>query len=91
MPIFPLSMSWAYGVGIEALLRSDPVSENIPKADAILRSMMGHTTGTTNNDDDADQKMIVYQALVDYLEQRRITPRLINVEFVDSPYFRMEQ
>ena len=44
-----------------------------------------------NDDDDADQKMIVYQALVDYLEQRRITPRLINVEFVDSPYFRMEQ
>ena len=43
------------------------------------------------NDDDADQKMIVYQALVDYLENRRITPRLINVEFVNSPYFRMEQ
>lgn len=43
------------------------------------------------NDDDAEQKMSVYQSLVDYLEGKRISPRLINVEFIDSPYFRMEQ
>jgi hypothetical protein len=43
------------------------------------------------NDDDADQKMTVYLSLVDYLEGKRITPELINVEFLDSPYFRMEQ
>ncbi|RLD01291.1 MAG: hypothetical protein DRI65_15710, partial [Chloroflexota bacterium] len=43
------------------------------------------------NDDDAEQKMNVYQSLVKYLEGKRITPRMINVEFIDSPYFRMEQ
>lgn len=43
------------------------------------------------NDDDAHQKMKIYQALVEYLEGKRITPKVINVEYVDSPYFRMEQ
>ena len=43
------------------------------------------------NDDDAQQKMTIYQALIGYLEGKRITPRVINVEHVDSPYFRMEQ
>ena len=43
------------------------------------------------NDDDAEQKMNVYQSLVEYLESKRITPGMINVEFIDSPYFRMEQ
>jgi hypothetical protein len=43
------------------------------------------------NDDDAHQKMTIYQALVEYLKGKRITPRVINVEYVDSPYFRMEQ
>ena len=42
------------------------------------------------NDDDAAQKMIVYQALVDYLEKKRITPAMINIEFLDAPYFRMK-
>jgi hypothetical protein len=43
------------------------------------------------NDDDAAQKMVVYQALVDYLEGKRIVPEMISVEFLDSPYFRMKQ
>lgn len=43
------------------------------------------------NNDDAEQKMNVYQTLVDYLQGKRITPKIINVEFLDSPYFRMEQ
>lgn len=43
------------------------------------------------NDDDAHQKMKIYQALVEYLEGKRITPEVINVEYVESPYFRMEQ
>jgi hypothetical protein len=43
------------------------------------------------NDDDAGQKMIVYQALVDYLQGKRINPKMINVEFLESPYFRMAQ
>ena len=43
------------------------------------------------NDDDAEQKMKVYQSLVDYLLGKRITPKIINVEFLESPYFRMEQ
>jgi hypothetical protein len=43
------------------------------------------------NDDDTEQKMNVYQSLVDYLVNKNITPGMINVEFIDSPYFRMEQ
>ena len=43
------------------------------------------------NNDDAHQKMKIYQALVEYLAGKRISPRVINVEHVDSPYFRMEQ
>jgi hypothetical protein len=42
------------------------------------------------NDDDAANKMIVYQSMVEYLEGKRITPAMINVEFLDAPYFRME-
>jgi len=42
------------------------------------------------NDDDATQKMILYQSLVEYLEGKRIAPAIINVEFLDAPYFRME-
>ncbi|MCJ7716930.1 MAG: FtsQ-type POTRA domain-containing protein [Anaerolineales bacterium] len=43
------------------------------------------------NNDDAVQKMNVYQSLVEYLEGKRIAPEIINVEFIDSPYFRMEE
>lgn len=43
------------------------------------------------NDEDTEQKITVYQALVDYLQGRRINPKMINVEFLESPYFRMEQ
>lgn len=43
------------------------------------------------NDDDAHEKMNIYQALVEYLDGKRITPEIINVEYVNSPYFRMEQ
>jgi len=43
------------------------------------------------NDDDAVKKMTVDLALVDYLEGKSITPEIINVEFLESPYFRMEQ
>jgi hypothetical protein len=42
------------------------------------------------NDENAAQRMIVYQALVEYLEKKRITPAMINIEFLDAPYFRMK-
>ena len=42
------------------------------------------------NDEVAAQKMIVYQALAEYLEKKRITPAMINIEFLDAPYFRMK-
>ena len=42
------------------------------------------------SDDDAAQKMIVYQALVDYLEKKGITPAMINIEYFNAPYFRMK-
>ncbi len=41
-------------------------------------------------DDNAGKKMNVYQSMVEYLEGKRITPAIINIEFLDSPYFRME-
>ena len=40
--------------------------------------------------DDVEQKMNVYQSMVEYLEGKRIKPSIINIEFLDSPYFRME-
>lgn len=43
------------------------------------------------NDEDVEQKIVVYQALVDYLQGKGIRPKMINVEYLDSPYFRMEQ
>jgi hypothetical protein len=43
------------------------------------------------NDDDAVKKMNVYLSLVDYLQGKRISPAVINVENLDSPYFRMER
>jgi hypothetical protein len=43
------------------------------------------------NDDDAVQKMNVYLSLVEYLQGKRISPAVINVENLDSPYFRMER
>jgi len=42
------------------------------------------------NNDDAAQKMIVYTALIEYLKKKGITPGMINVEFIEAPYFRME-
>jgi cell division septal protein FtsQ len=42
------------------------------------------------NDDNVEKKMNVYQSMVEYLEGKRITPSIINIEFLDSPYFRME-
>jgi len=42
------------------------------------------------NDDDAAMKLVVYQAVVDYLQEKGITPAVINVEYLEAPYFRME-
>ncbi|RLD08741.1 MAG: hypothetical protein DRI56_05105 [Chloroflexota bacterium] len=36
-------------------------------------------------------KQMVYQAIVKRLEQKNIRPALISVEYVDSPYYRMER
>jgi hypothetical protein len=43
------------------------------------------------NDEDTEKKIKVYQALVEYLQGKRITPKVINVEFLASPYFRMDK
>lgn len=42
-------------------------------------------------DDDAAQKLIAYQGIAEYLEGKGITPAVINIEYLESPYFRMEQ
>jgi cell division septal protein FtsQ len=74
---------------------ADYLPENVdmiydPKHGLGWNDPRGWTVYFGFNDDDAAQKMIVYQSLVDYLEGKRITPKIINVEFLDAPYFRME-
>ena len=41
--------------------------------------------------DDLDQKMLMYQAIVDHLSKQGITPAVISVAQVDAPYYRMER
>lgn len=40
--------------------------------------------------DNIDQKLVVYQALVEKLGQQGITPRMISVEYLHAPFYRME-
>lgn len=41
--------------------------------------------------DDVEVKILVYQAMVDWLTQRGIRPILINVAYPDAPFYRVEQ
>jgi len=41
--------------------------------------------------DDIDQKLVIYQAIVDRLQAEGIQPALISVEFLHAPYYRMER
>ena len=41
--------------------------------------------------DNAETKIRVYQAMVDWLSQRGIRPILINVAYPNAPFYRMEQ
>ncbi|NPV57205.1 MAG: hypothetical protein HPY76_11125 [Anaerolineae bacterium] len=41
--------------------------------------------------DNLDQKMLMYQAVVDYINQQGIVPAVISVAQVDAPYYRMER
>ncbi len=41
--------------------------------------------------DDVEAKILVYQAMVDWLSQRGIRPILINVAYPDAPFYRVEQ
>lgn len=41
--------------------------------------------------DDIDQKLVVYQAIVDRLQADGVQPALISVEFLHAPYYRMER
>lgn len=40
---------------------------------------------------DADKKIRVYQAMVEWLSQRGIRPSLINIAYPNVPYYRIEQ
>jgi hypothetical protein len=40
---------------------------------------------------DIEMKLLVYDAIVDYLVQSGIQPELISVEFVHAPYYRLER
>lgn len=40
---------------------------------------------------DVDQKLVVYQAIVNELTARGIQPALISVEYLHAPYYRMER
>jgi len=39
---------------------------------------------------DIEQKLLVYQALADRLQQEGVTPALISVEYIHAPYYRLE-
>jgi hypothetical protein len=41
--------------------------------------------------DDTETKVLVYQAMVDWLAQRGIRPILINVAYPSAPFYRVEQ
>jgi hypothetical protein len=41
--------------------------------------------------DDVEAKVLVYQAMIDWLTQRGIRPILINVAYPDAPFYRVEQ
>jgi cell division protein FtsQ len=43
------------------------------------------------NTSDIDQKLLVYESLVDYLEKEGQHPSFISVEYVHAPYYRLEQ
>lgn len=40
---------------------------------------------------DVESKLIVYQAIVEELQQQGVVPELISVEFVHAPYYRLAQ
>jgi len=41
--------------------------------------------------DDVESKVLVYQAMIDWLAQRGIQPILINVAYSGAPFYRVEQ
>jgi hypothetical protein len=38
-----------------------------------------------------EKKMLVYESIVQHLDQKGIQPSLISVEYLRAPYFRMGQ
>lgn len=42
------------------------------------------------NFDDMQEKLVMYQTIVDQLTQKQITPVLISVENINAPYYRLE-
>lgn len=42
------------------------------------------------NPGDMSERLAVYRSIVDYLAQQRVQPKLINVEFLHAPYYRVE-
>lgn len=44
-----------------------------------------------HSEDDIETKVLVYQAMVDWLAQRGIRPILINVAYPSAPFYRLEQ
>ncbi len=40
---------------------------------------------------DMEQRLVVYQGVVDYLTDHGLQPELVSVEFIHAPYYRMER
>lgn len=40
---------------------------------------------------DIEERLVVYQGVVDYLTDHGLQPELVSVEFLHAPYFRMER
>ena len=41
--------------------------------------------------DDLEMKISMYQAIIDQLKQKDITPSYVNLEFLNAPYYRVER
>jgi hypothetical protein len=52
---------------------------------------LGGTVNTEAPIDQIDQKLVVYQTLVEALNAQHIEPALISVEFLHAPYYRLER
>lgn len=105
MPPAPLSLDTDQEIGARPFLTTEMatalmvISPRVPQGSTLVydphyglgwadprgwQAYFGHTHGDVNT------KIQIYQSMVDYLNGRGITPKLISVEYPDAPFYRTE-